>query len=440
MPLFESVSDSRRYPLQLRPWDGGCDGSIFQQTSLGVYVTDHQGKTLYVNDSYVRISGLPREEVVGRRMDELVRQGYFDHSATLLVLQSLRPEKIKQRIRNEVSVIATGNPVLDGEGFVHYVITLVQPCNGDSVEGRGAQKTFICESPPMKAVLADAEKAAAFDIPVLIQGATGTGKEVLSQWIHENSRRADGPFIRVNCAALSDDLLDAELFGYGPGAFTGAQRQGKKGLLEAASKGTLFLDEIGDMPLPTQVKLLRALENQRIRRIGETEEREIDIRVICATNKDLAALVEQGKFRADLFHRIDGIRLHLPDLNERREDIQPLARLFWRQLIEKYGIPKELSSDLSVLEQFAWPGNVRELKNFMQKLYVLAGDRVSPDDMKRFAEKFGNRPKPVRDLKSRMKEIEKRIIRETIQREGSVSNAARVLKIDRSTLFRKLKG
>ena len=167
------------------------------------------------------------------------------------------------------------------------------------------------------------------------------------------------------------------------------------------------------MPLPTQVKLLRALENQRIRRIGETEEREIDIRIICATNKDLAALVEQGKFRADLFHRIDGIRLHLPDLNERREDIQPLARLFWRQLIEKYGIPKELSSDLSVLEQFAWPGNVRELKNFMQKLYVLAGDRVSPDDMKRFAEKFGNRPKPVRDLKSRMKEIEKRIIRET---------------------------
>ena len=234
----------------------------------------------------------------------------------------------------------------------------------------------------MKAVLADAEKAAAFDIPVLIQGATGTGKEVLSQWIHENSRRADGPFIRVNCAALSDDLLDAELFGYGPGAFTGAQRQGKKGLLEAASKGTLFLDEIG-YAAPDQVKLLRALENQRIRRIGETEEREIDIRVICATNKDLAALVEQGKFRADLFHRIDGIRLHLPDLNERREDIQPLARLFWRQLIEKYGIPKELSSDLSVLEQFAWPGNVRELKNFMQKLYVLAGDRVSPDDMKR---------------------------------------------------------
>lgn len=373
-------------------------------------------------------------------MEELVRQGYFDHSATLLVLQSLRPERIRQRIRNEVSVIATGNPVLDQEGFVHYVITLVQPCKGDSVEGRGAQKMFICESPQMKAVLADAEKAAAFDIPVLIQGATGTGKEVLSQWIHENSRRADGPFIRVNCAALSDDLLDAELFGYGPGAFTGAQRQGKKGLLEAASKGTLFLDEIGDMPLPTQVKLLRALESQRIRRIGETEEREIDIRVICATNKDLTALVEQGKFRADLFHRIDGIRLHLPDLNQRREDIQPLARLFWRQLIEKYGIPKELSNDLSILEQFTWQGNVRELKNFMQKLYVLAGKKVSPDDIKSFAEKLGNRPKPVRDLKSRMKEIEKRIIRETIQQEGSVSNAAKVLNVDRSTLFRKLKG
>lgn len=440
MPLFESVSDPGRYPLQLRPWGDDCDGSIFQQTSLGVYVTDHQGKTLYVNDSYVRISGLPREEVVGRRMEELVRQGYFDHSATLLVLQSLRPERIRQRIRNEVSVIATGNPVLDQEGFVHYVITLVQPCKGDSVEGRGAQKMFICESPQMKAVLADAEKAAAFDIPVLIQGATGTGKEVLSQWIHENSRRADGPFIRVNCAALSDDLLDAELFGYGPGAFTGAQRQGKKGLLEAASKGTLFLDEIGDMPLPTQVKLLRALESQRIRRIGETEEREIDIRVICATNKDLTALVEQGKFRADLFHRIDGIRLHLPDLNQRREDIQPLARLFWRQLIEKYGIPKELSNDLSILEQFTWQGNVRELKNFMQKLYVLAGKKVSPDDIKSFAEKLGNRPKPVRDLKSRMKEIEKRIIRETIQQEGSVSNAAKVLNVDRSTLFRKLKG
>src|SRR5690606_34717226 len=137
VPLFESVSDSRRYPLQLRPWVGGRAGSIFQQTSLGVYVTDHQGKTLYVHDSYVRISGRPREGVVGRQMDELVRQGYFDHSATLLVLQSLRHEKIKQRIRNEVSVIATGNPVLDGEGFVHYVITLVQPCKGDSVEGRG---------------------------------------------------------------------------------------------------------------------------------------------------------------------------------------------------------------------------------------------------------------------------------------------------------------
>jgi len=406
---------------------------------LGVYVTDHQGKTLYVNDSYVRISGVPREELVGRRVDELVREGYFDHSATLLVLESMRSEKIRQRIRNKVSVTATGNPVLDGDGFLHYVITLVQPRKGDSVEGRDAQKTFICESPLMKEVLADAEKAAAFDIPVLILGATGTGKEVLSQWIHERSRRADGPFIRVNCAALSDDLLDAELFGYGPGAFTGAQRQGKKGLLEAASKGTLFLDEIGDMPLQTQAKLLRALENQRIRRIGETKEREIDIRIICATNKDLPALVEQGQFRADLFHRIDGIRLHLPDLSQRREDIQPLARLFWRQLIEKYGISKELG-DVSILEQFAWPGNVRELKNFMQKLYVLAGERVSPDDIKRIAEKFGNRPKPVQDLKSRMKEIEKRIIRETIQQEGSVSNAARVLNIDRSTLFRKLKG
>ena len=206
MPLSEGVSDPKRYPLQV-PWGGRCDGFIFQQTSLGVYVTDHQGKTLYVNDSYVRISGVPREELVGRRVDELVREGYFDHSATLLVLESMRSEKIRQRIRNKVSVTATGNPVLDGDGFLHYVITLVQPRKGDSVEGRDAQKTFICESPLMKEVLADAEKAAAFDIPVLILGATGTGKEVLSQWIHERSRRADGPFIRVNCAALSTTCL-----------------------------------------------------------------------------------------------------------------------------------------------------------------------------------------------------------------------------------------
>jgi transcriptional regulator with GAF, ATPase, and Fis domain len=221
---------------------------------------------------------------------------------------------------------------------------------------------------------------------VLITGENGTGKELVDmRWIHEKSNRSQGPLIEVNCAAIPGELIESELFGHEKGAFTSAIKQ-KLGKFELASGGTLFLDEIGDMSLSAQAKVLRALQESRINRVGGDKDILVDVRVIAATNKDLTREIEEGKFRMDLYHRLSVILIHVPSLHERADDIPQLADKFVREICEDYGIPKKVITPkaLEELETMRWDGNIRELRNVMERLVILSNVEITEDEVKTF--------------------------------------------------------
>jgi DNA-binding NtrC family response regulator len=273
---------------------------------------------------------------------------------------------------------------------------------------------------------------------VLVTGESGTGKEMVARAIHENSLRREHPFVALNCGAVPETLLESELFGHMKGAFTGADTM-KKGLVEVAERGTIFLDEIGEMNATMQVKLLRVLQDRRFRRLGGTEEVQADIRVVAATNQDLAKIVGEGKFREDLYYRINVIEVHLPPLRDRREDIPRLAAPFARRLSARYGQPgPEFSADaMRALLEHAWPGNVRELEHVVERALLLCqGPAVQVEDLAlRAARGEGD----GRLEQMTLEEVERHFIQRALTRcEGQVSEAARVLGLSRSALYRRL--
>lgn len=242
---------------------------------------------------------------------------------------------------------------------------------------------IVAESPAMKAVLARLDDVAASDAPVLIEGESGTGKELMAQWIHQRSRRAAGPFVGINCGAVPETLLETELFGHVRGAFTGAH-QLKKGLLEAADGGTLFLDEVGEISAAFQVKLLRTLQEGTVRRVGSVKEISVDVRFIAASNQNVARLVREGRFRQDLYYRINVVPIVLPPLRERREDILPLARSILERLSHRMGrkVPEISPAARRLLLEYSWPGNVRELENVLERVLIFSrSDRIDADDL-----------------------------------------------------------
>lgn len=232
------------------------------------------------------------------------------------------------------------------------------------------------------------EKVAPTDARVLITGANGTGKELVAHWIHEKSQRSSAPFIEVNCAAIPSELIESELFGHVKGAFTSAVKD-RAGKFEAANKGTIFLDEIGDMSLSAQAKVLRALQESKISRVGTDKDIKVDVRVIAATNKNLQKEIEEGKFREDLYHRLAVILIKVPALNDRRDDISILIEHFATKIADEQGIvPKTFSNKaISLLKAYDWTGNIRELRNVVERLIILGGSEVSEDDVKLFASK-----------------------------------------------------
>ncbi len=305
-----------------------------------------------------------------------------------------------------------------------------------------ADDDLIARSTAMRRVLTLAERAAATDSTVLITGESGTGKERIARLLHARSRRSSKAFIGVNCAALPEALLESELFGHTRGAFTGATGD-KQGLFEAASGGTLFLDEIGETPLSMQVKLLRALQEHSVRPVGSTKDVSVDVRVVAATNRDLAALVVAGAFREDLFYRLRVIPLELPPLRDRRDDILPLARqLIARTCKQNSCGPCALSSDvLDALHAYGWPGNVRELENAIERAVVLAEGQPKielgdlPPEIRGPVARKGAEPEPLT-----LAELERRHILATLERlDGNRAASARALGIGENTLWRKLK-
>ncbi|MDP5158787.1 MAG: sigma-54 dependent transcriptional regulator [Flaviramulus sp.] len=247
---------------------------------------------------------------------------------------------------------------------------------------------MIGDSPAISQIKDIIDKVAPTDARVLITGPNGTGKELVAHWLHEKSERAKGPMVEVNCAAIPSELIESELFGHVKGAFTSAAKD-RAGKFEAANSGTIFLDEIGDMSLPAQAKVLRALQESRIQRVGSDKDIKVDVRIVAATNKNLQKEIEDGKFREDLYHRLAVILIKVPSLNERRDDIPLLINHFSEKISEEQGTTKKTFSDKAVklLQEYDWTGNIRELRNVIERLIILGGNEVSEQDVKLFASK-----------------------------------------------------
>ncbi|WP_456402713.1 sigma-54-dependent transcriptional regulator [Persephonella sp.] len=299
---------------------------------------------------------------------------------------------------------------------------------------------IIAESPQMKSILETVKKIAPFDTTVLITGESGTGKEMIANFIHKNSLRSEKPFIAINCGAIPPDLLESELFGYKKGAFTGANTD-KKGILEEAEGGTIFLDEIGELPLDLQVKLLRVLQENEIKPLGSNKPKKIDVRFIAATNRDLKKMIEEGKFREDLYYRINVIPIHIPPLRERKEDIIPLSSFFIQKYCSKYGLKlKKLSDEaVSKLMEYDFPGNVRELENIIERAVLTTEGEVIKDleigVSKRYKPHFSLKP-----FKVAKEEFEKNYLKNLLEYVGNnISKASDVSGITRAQLYRMLK-
>ncbi|AEG16578.1 sigma54 specific transcriptional regulator with PAS/PAC sensor, Fis family [Desulfofundulus kuznetsovii DSM 6115] len=429
-------------------------------TETGFYYTNGQAYTLGVNSAYECLTGLHGDELLGRNMNELVDNRYFDRSVSLMVLEQGRTVTIPQHVlKTGQKVMVTGNPVFDEEGKILLVVTTVKPLRNNKgkkvtgptpanhlveLEGIGA---VVAESEAMKQVVNRAIRAAYSDATVLIQGDSGVGKEVVARIIHEYSPRKHKPFVVVNAAAIPGELFEAELFGYRPGAFTGARREGYTGLVKAAEGGTLFLDEISEVPFPAQVKLLRLIQNKEFYPLGGGRPEKVDVRIVAASNQDLTQLVHEGRFRKDLYYRLNVIPLYIPSLVQRREDIIPLAKYFLQFYLERYNTQKSLSPEaLEELLNYQWPGNVRELQNLMERLVVLSPGPTITARM--VAAELGAHAvessiyfphKKVEKLEKAVEEFEKDLIWQALHKYPTQEEACRALGIHRSTLTRKIK-
>jgi transcriptional regulator with PAS, ATPase and Fis domain/NAD-dependent dihydropyrimidine dehydrogenase PreA subunit len=309
------------------------------------------------------------------------------------------------------------------------------------------QNPIIAYSIEMGKVLQVATKVAQVTSTVMILGESGVGKEVVARFVHNASLRRGGPFVTINCGAIPPNLLESELFGYEAGAFTGAKRQGKPGMIETASSGTLFLDEISDLPLDLQVKLLQVIQERRLTRVGGIQPIEVDIRIIAATNRDLAKMVERGEFRADLFYRLNVVPIVIPPLRSRRDDIIPLIYHFLAKHNNTHRYNKTISRETrEVLTQYSWPGNVRELENLIERLVVtVEGDEIGVEDLPQYIKErdVSCNSKVIVEgvipLREAVEEVERQLIKHAQEEHETTYEIAEALGVNQSTVVRKLK-
>jgi DNA-binding NtrC family response regulator len=310
----------------------------------------------------------------------------------------------------------------------------------------GKTREIIGDSPAIQNIIDTIDKVAPTDARVMITGENGTGKELVARWIHEKSNRNKSPLIEVNCAAIPSELIESELFGHEKGAFTSALKQ-RIGKFEQANAGTLFLDEIGDMSLSAQAKVLRALQENKITRVGGEKDIDVNVRVIAATNKDLLKEIEKGNFRMDLYHRLSVILIHVPSLNERKDDIPLLADKFIKEICEDNAIARKTFTPaaLNELKKMNWGGNIRELRNVVERLVILSGQKINEEDVLKYTTPVSNKEaeKSVFEKFDTLQEfkdhVEKIFIEEKLKKNGwNVAKTALEIDIQRSHLYNKI--
>jgi PAS domain S-box-containing protein len=438
---------------------------IIESSYDGIILSDKEGRIFRANQSMERVSGgIKVSEIIGKTARELEREGIILSQSRIILGKD--PLTLKQNIRTGVELFITSKPAYDNDGsFMFYVATLrdmteLNRLRREVEETRDLSDRYYQEllqlrdqilhfedmvivSDKMKALCQRTFKVAKADTNVLISGPTGAGKEMIAKMIHNSSGRKDGPFVQINCGAIPETLLESELFGYAKGAFTGANRQGKMGLMEMAHNGTILLDEIGDLSPLVQVKLLRSIQEQVIYRVGSATPIQLNVRIVAATNKNLEDMVANKLFREDLYYRLNVIPIQVPALSERREDILPLALHFLRRYNQKHRTDKSLSPDVcTLLEEYDWPGNVRELENLIERMVVIAEGKILTADW--LPRSISGQParqgrEGSMTLRQARNETEKQVILQALQEHGSVRKAAKVLRVDHTTIIRKMK-
>lgn len=456
---------------EVKPTLGEIVNSYFE----AIFVTDSNGQVLLANPASADILGISLEKLIGANVLDLVNEGYYDRSTVLEVIEKKKSVMGVLNTKHGKKIVSKSHPLFDDNGSIKMVLStsverdIIQEFLSTLEREREVKNKYrneveylrernlekdkiVAKSTLMRNVLVQANRIAATDSTVMLYGESGTGKEVIAKYLHRYSNRKKAPFVTVNCAAIPENLLESELFGYEKGAFTGANTKGKAGLFEIADKGTLFLDEIAELPLFLQPKLLRVIENGEVRRIGSTNDKKIDVRLIGATNKNLKQMISDHTFREDLFYRLNVIPIMLPPLRSRPEDIIAMAEMFLQEYNIKYRYNKYFGPGIiNDLLRYHWPGNVRELKNIIERLFLTTqNDEINSYEtgitmpVRESEVKTGGTENSSKkysgELKDVLEEVEKQYIEQVIQEcQGSINEAAKMLGIHRSVLYRKRK-
>jgi len=414
----------------------------------------HYSKELIGVDPVTAIGRHVKEVIKETNLHEVVETGRAKIGETLFIGGRLQIiSRIPLRNREGKIIGAVGKAMLHHESKVMEIQRRLDVLNSklkyyrDEIKSLKGPRVLIGQSDLIQRAKKLALQVSGSDFPVLITGESGTGKETIAYYIHRNSKRADGPFIRVNCSAIPPELIESELFGYEGGAFTGARAQGKPGKFELANNGTILLDEIGDMPLSMQAKLLRILQEEELERIGGTTTINLDYRLITSTNKNLQEMMEKGIFREDLYYRINAFHIHAPSLRSIREDIPAIAGHLMSILNQEIGSsPTDISDEaMEMLKRYHWPGNVRELRNVLERGLIMArGEHLRPEHLPARINGSGKIKdgfiRPHDSLRETLADVERQLIVDTLRSVGGKKiKAAKILGIHRSSLYEKMK-
>lgn len=438
---------------------------IFDPLPVPLILLDKNGIIRMINQVFADFLGFPKEEIIGKYVLDVDKYSRFPY-----VFKTKKAEIAwKHTFENGHTAIVHRIPVLDDKGDLKYAVgmvlfedleqfreiisknrlleTEIHLIKNQLKEMYGAKyswENIIGNSEKMSQAKFIGKRASSSISNVLILGESGTGKELFAHAIHNDSVRSFSPFVKVNSAAIPSELLESELFGYEEGAFTGAKKGGKIGKFELANGGTIFLDEIGDMPLKMQAKLLRVLQEREFERVGGNKVIKVDVRVIAATNKDLKKLIQEGKFREDLYYRLNVMTIEIPPLRERLEDIEELARVLLKKLSNQLGkyVSKISDNALEYLLAHSWPGNVRELENVLERAINLTdSDTIIPVHLPVYITQRSTKAidGPVRPLKDTIEDVEKEAILRCLEyTEGNKLKTAELLNISRSSLYNKM--
>lgn len=453
--------------------------SIVDSSYDGIYVTDGEANTLLVNKSYGRITGLNIKELIGKNMKDLVEAGVYDNSGSLTVIETGKEATVNQKLSSGKEILVTSVPVFDENGAIKYIVTNVRDLSEmerlrrELFLNQNLTQKYKDELENMKEQLVDIDditfrdksmfntlkmilKISKMDTSVLLTGETGTGKTHIAKLIHKYSNRNEKTFIEINCGAIPESLIESEFFGYEAGAFTGASKKGKMGVFELANNSTLFLDEISELNIDLQVKLLKVLESLEVRRIGGEKIIQTNARIIAATNRNLRELIKEGKFREDLYYRLNVLSINIPSLKERKDDIIPLCLRFLKEFNEKYNVEKFFNKEIiEVFYRYQWPGNIREMRNLIEQLVIISqGNEISTDYLPKYIfqngtldnlyEKTEKADEFFQYYKMSLKEatlkFQQNLIKNMLKEKGSQRQVAKALQVDPATITRKLTG